>query len=182
MDCTWRSYVERMADSPSLRPPTTGVDPPWPPAATGRTEMLELSREECLRLLASQSFGRLAVNIGEGPPVIRPVNYAFDEASQSIVFRTAHGSKLHALLRSAQASFEVDRVEGASRTGWSVIVQGVTDEITQPSEVRRLDSLGLEPWAPGEKPRWVHIRARTLSGRRIVIAADHAEQAQPSTT
>lgn len=141
--------------------------------ARSATEMLDLSREECLRLLKSQSFGRLAVNIGEGPPVIRPVNYIFDERSQSVVFRTALGSKFHALLKSAEASFEVDRVEGASRTGWSVIVQGVTDEITHPSEVRRLDSLGVEPWAPGYKAHWVQIRAWTVSGRRIVMAADH---------
>jgi hypothetical protein len=46
--------------------------------------MLELSREECLRLLASHSFGRLAVNMGEGAPLIRPVNYVFDEPSQSV--------------------------------------------------------------------------------------------------
>jgi nitroimidazol reductase NimA-like FMN-containing flavoprotein (pyridoxamine 5'-phosphate oxidase superfamily) len=137
------------------------------------TEMTELSREECLQLLKTQSFGRLAVNTGKGPPVIRPVNYAFDESSQSIVFRTADGSKFHALLQSAQAAFEVDRVEGGSHTGWSVIVHGVTDEVTHPSEVRRLDNLGLEPWAPGHKPHWVHIRAWTVSGRRIVMAADN---------
>ncbi len=64
-------------------------------------EMLELSREECLQLLAAHSFGRLAVNMGERAPVIRPVNYLFDKPSQSVVFRTAHGSKFHALLRAA---------------------------------------------------------------------------------
>jgi nitroimidazol reductase NimA-like FMN-containing flavoprotein (pyridoxamine 5'-phosphate oxidase superfamily) len=134
--------------------------------------MLELSREECLRLLASHSFGRLAVNMGEGPPVIRSVNYVFDEPSQSVVFRTAHGSKFHALLRSARAAFEIDGLDEASRTGWSVIIHGVTDEITNPNEVRRLDSLGLETWAPGRKAHWVHIRAWTVSGRRIVLAGD----------
>ena len=35
-------------------------------------EMVELSREECLELLRSHSFGRVAVNLGQGPPVIRP--------------------------------------------------------------------------------------------------------------
>jgi nitroimidazol reductase NimA-like FMN-containing flavoprotein (pyridoxamine 5'-phosphate oxidase superfamily) len=134
--------------------------------------MLDLSREECLRLLASHSFGRLAVSMGEGAPVIRPVNYVFDEPSQSVMFRTALGSKFHALLRSADAAFEIDGIDETSRTGWSVIVRGVTDEVTDPSEVRRLDGLGLEPWAPGPKAHWVHIRAWTVSGRRIVLAAD----------
>ena len=134
------------------------------------TEMLDLSREECLKLLASHSFGRLAVNTGKGPPVIRPVNYVFDKASQSVVFRTAPGSKFHALLHSAEAAFEIDGLDEGSRTGWSVILHGVADEFTNPSEVRRLDRLGLEPWAPGPKRHWMHVRAWTVSGRRIVLA------------
>jgi uncharacterized protein len=136
------------------------------------SEMLELSRDECLRLLAANSFGRLAVNMGEGAPVIRPVNHLFDKPSQSVVFRTALGSKFHALLRPADAAFDVDGIDEGSRTGWSVIMRGVTDEVTNPSEVRRLDSLGLEPWAPGHKAHWINIRAWTVSGRRIVLAAD----------
>jgi nitroimidazol reductase NimA-like FMN-containing flavoprotein (pyridoxamine 5'-phosphate oxidase superfamily) len=133
--------------------------------------MLDLSREECLRLLAERSFGRLAVNMGKGPPVIRPVNYLFDQPSQSVVFRTALGSKFHALFKSANAAFEIDGIDEGSRTGWSVIMHGVTDEITNPNDVRRLDALGLKPWAPGHKAHWVHIRAWTVSGRRIVLAA-----------
>jgi hypothetical protein len=161
------------------------VDPSSPeqPAATGAaessargdrpaTEMLDLSREECLRLLAEHSFGRLAVNMGKGPPVIRPVNYLFDEPSQSVVFRTGFGSKFHALLQSADAAFEIDGIDEGSRTGWSVIMHGVTDEITKPLDVQRLDGLGIKPWAPGNKSHWVHIRAWTVSGRRIVLAAD----------
>ena len=133
------------------------------------SELVELSREECLRLLGSHSFGRLAVSQGDGAPLIRPVNYAFDERSQSVVFRTGHGSKFHALLRSANAAFEIDGIDEASRTGWSVVMRGVTDEVVGPTEIRRLDTLGLEPWAPGAKPHWMYIRAWTVSGRRIVL-------------
>ncbi len=131
------------------------------------TKMLELSREECLALLGANSFGRLAVSAGDGAPVVRPVNYLFDERSQSVLFRTAPGSKLHAVLRSTHATFEIDDVDEGARSGWSVIIQGVTEEVTNPAEVRRLDRLGLESWAPGEKPHWVQIRAWTVSGRRI---------------
>jgi nitroimidazol reductase NimA-like FMN-containing flavoprotein (pyridoxamine 5'-phosphate oxidase superfamily) len=131
--------------------------------------MYELSREECLRLLGSHRFGRLAVNMGTGPPVIRPVNYVFDERSQSVVFRTTRGSKFHALLHARAAAFEIDGIDEASRTGWSVIIQGVTD-LVDPREVGRLDRLDVQPWAPGPKPHWMHIRAWTVSGRRIVLA------------
>jgi nitroimidazol reductase NimA-like FMN-containing flavoprotein (pyridoxamine 5'-phosphate oxidase superfamily) len=135
--------------------------------------MSEISRPECLALLASQRFGRLAVNIGRGAPVIRPVNYVFDQRSQSVVFRTAPGSKFHALLHAADAAFEIDGIDEGSRTGWSVIVRGVTGEVTRPSDIDHLDRLGLEPWAPGPKRHWVQIRAWTVSGRRIALADDN---------
>ena len=47
------------------------------------------ARSAC-ELLAANGVGRLAVN-GKEAPVIRPVNYLFDEPSQSVVFRTAPG-------------------------------------------------------------------------------------------
>lgn len=134
-----------------------------------KSEMLELSREECLELLAAHRFGRLAVVMSNGAPVIRPVNYVFDRRSQSVVFRTARGSKLHAVLHAAKAAFEIDGIDEGVRIGWSVIIEGVTAEITRPHDIGRLNRLGLEPWAPGPKPHWVQIRAWTVSGRRIVL-------------
>jgi len=136
-----------------------------------RGELLDLSREECLRLLAEHSFGRLAVSMHEGAPVIRPVNYAFDVPTQSVVFRTGRGSKFHALVQAADAAFEIDGVDEDARTGWSVIIRGVTAEVTKASEIRRLDALGLQTWTPGSSGHWMHIRARTVSGRRIVRRA-----------
>lgn len=139
------------------------------------TEMHDLSREECLELLASHSFGRLVVTGARGnPPIIRPVNYVFDERSQSVVFRTAAGSKLYEVLRSIDAAFEIDGIDQASRTGWSVIIHGVTNEITSAKDIRRLEGLGLNLWAPGDKPHWLHIRAWTVSGRRLALAAGRA--------
>lgn len=131
--------------------------------------MLELSRDECLHLLASHGFGRVAVSMSHGPPVIRPVSYRFDSSSQSVVFRTAAGSKFHVLLRSSHAAFEIDGIDVSSRTGWSVIIQGGTQEVTDPTHLRRLDTLGLRPWAPGPKPHWMRVRAWTVSGRRITL-------------
>jgi len=127
-----------------------------------------LTRDECLQLLAANNFGRLAVTMET--PVIRPVNYAFDERSQSVVFRTAAGSKFHALLLQANAAFEIDGIDAGARTGWSVIIIGMAEEITNPSEIRRLERLGLDHWAPGAKPYWMRIRAWTVSGRQIAAA------------
>ncbi|MDQ6730882.1 MAG: pyridoxamine 5'-phosphate oxidase family protein [Actinomycetota bacterium] len=132
------------------------------------TEMLDLDRPECLRLLAATEIGRVAVSVtGWAQPVIRPVSYIFDAPSQSVLIRSAPGSKLHALLRSSKAAFEIDGTDSARRTGWSVIILGVSEEITNPPELRRIGALGLDPWAPGVKGHWIRIRANTISGRRI---------------
>jgi nitroimidazol reductase NimA-like FMN-containing flavoprotein (pyridoxamine 5'-phosphate oxidase superfamily) len=147
------------------------------------TEMLELDRPECLRLLSATGIGRIAVSVTDWDhPVIRPVNYVFDEPSQSVLIRSALGSKLHALLRSAKAAFEIDGTDPGGRVGWSVIIVGVTEEITGPAELRRIERLGLEPWAPGHKGHWMRIRANTVSGRRIALMADKhpaTERSQP---
>jgi nitroimidazol reductase NimA-like FMN-containing flavoprotein (pyridoxamine 5'-phosphate oxidase superfamily) len=130
-------------------------------------EMIVLPREECLQLLAAHRFGRLAVAMDS--PIIRPVNYVFDDRSQSVAFRTADGSKFHAMLINGNAAFEIDGVDPDARTGWSVIIVGMTEEVTKPSELRRLDRLGLETWTPDRKAHWMRIRAWTVSGRRIAL-------------
>jgi nitroimidazol reductase NimA-like FMN-containing flavoprotein (pyridoxamine 5'-phosphate oxidase superfamily) len=173
---------------------STTADPPSPNgtvAPTGKpeqpsrpaTEMLDLDRTECLRLLAATGVGRIVLSVTEWDhAVIRPVNYIFDESSQSVLIRTAAGSKLHALLRSAKAAFEIDGTDPAGHVGWSVIIVGVSEEITNPAELRRIGSLGLEPWAPGHKGHWIRIRANTVSGRRIALAADHDAAAHVAAT
>jgi nitroimidazol reductase NimA-like FMN-containing flavoprotein (pyridoxamine 5'-phosphate oxidase superfamily) len=121
----------------------------------------------CLERLATTAIGRVVVTTpATRLPIIRPVNYVFDQATQSVVFRTSSGSKLYALLHSAHAWFEIDSFDLAARSGWSVIVGGVSEQVTRPSEIRRLSALGLKTWAPGEKSHWIRIRARTVSGRR----------------
>lgn len=146
------------------------------------TEMLELSRPECLRLLAATGVGRVVVSvIGWDQPVIRPVNYVFDDPSQSVLIRSASGSKLHALLRSAKAAFEIDGTDAAGRVGWSVIIAGIAEEITNAAELLRLEGLRFESWAPGRKGHWIRIYPNVVSGRRIAYVADvvSGDRAQP---
>src|SRR5579864_5384602 len=146
--------------------------PAQDPAARARfrvthAEIVDISRAECLELLAAHRFGRLAVVMSNGEPAIRPVNYIFDRPSQSIVFRTSRGSKLYALLHAGKAAFEIDGIDENTFTGWSVIVEGASAEVTFPADIGHLEGHRLQPWAPGPRPHWVQIRARTVSGRRI---------------
>jgi uncharacterized protein len=130
--------------------------------------MTDLDRDECLRLLATAHVGRIAVGLQEWPqPVIRPVDYVFDPASQSVVIRSQSGSKLHALLRAKRAAFEIDGTEEIGRSRWSVIVHGVIEEISDPSDLLRVERLGLESSTSEHEGHWLRIRLGAVSGRRI---------------
>lgn len=138
-------------------------------AASGK--LVELSRTECLELLAANNFGRVVVTTaGLGMPMIRPVDYAFDPASQSVVFRTGEGSKFHALVHSTQACFEIDALDPETRSGWSVIIVGRTEEVVGAAEINRLEQLGLVDPAVYARSHWMRIRARTVTGRRVIRA------------
>jgi nitroimidazol reductase NimA-like FMN-containing flavoprotein (pyridoxamine 5'-phosphate oxidase superfamily) len=125
-----------------------------------------IHRQECLHLLEQDRVGRVGVS-DHGAPLILPVNYVLD--GDAVVFRTAPGTKLQAALR-APVAFEVDQIDRATRSGWSVVVRGVAEEVTSFSGlglVQRLESVSLEPWAPGEKGCLVRIIPRSITGRRI---------------
>jgi uncharacterized protein len=131
-------------------------------------DFLEMGRDGCMRMLAAASGGVGRIALSVSPATIRPVNYAFDEQTQSVVFRSALGSKLRDGLSSGTAAFEIDGTDPADQTGWSVIIVGEAEEVTDPAEIERLEAFELEPWAPGAKTHWVRISASSVSGRRIV--------------
>ena len=139
-------------------------------------ELIELDRDECLRLVAATSgrVGRIAVGVPDSPPIVRPVNYVFDDRSESVAFRSGSGPKLRSVIEAGSAVFEIDGGDAFERTGWSVIIVGEAEEVTDPDEIDRLEQLELASWAPGAKIHWVRVRARSASGRRIVRMADAA--------
>ena len=130
-------------------------------------QLQELGADECYRLLATHEIGRLAVDAGHYPLVF-PVNYALDR--DVIVVRTHPGTMLTAAGH-ANVTFEVDDIDRRTRTGWSVLVRGLAEEVTgehRAELVERTRASGATPWAPGEHGRWLRIIPQGVSGRRIV--------------
>jgi nitroimidazol reductase NimA-like FMN-containing flavoprotein (pyridoxamine 5'-phosphate oxidase superfamily) len=124
-----------------------------------------LDRAACIELLAHHRFvGRLAIVV-DGRPIILPVNYIVDD--DSVVFCTANGTKLNAVLGGTNVAFEVDDSVPLHHSGWSVLVQGHAEVITDPQEVARLRHGPLRPWAKGARANWVRITLDEISGRRI---------------
>jgi nitroimidazol reductase NimA-like FMN-containing flavoprotein (pyridoxamine 5'-phosphate oxidase superfamily) len=130
-----------------------------------RTGLEWLERDECLRLLADDEVGRLAVVAG-GSPEIFPVNYRLD--GDVVVLRTDSGTKLEHGTR-GRAAFEIDRFDRERRAGWSVIVSGRLEEVTtfDARTFRRVHELAVDPWAGGEKEHWMRLVPERITGRRV---------------
>jgi nitroimidazol reductase NimA-like FMN-containing flavoprotein (pyridoxamine 5'-phosphate oxidase superfamily) len=129
----------------------------------GRNCLEVLDREESLRLLDRRCVGRVGF-VADGEPVVLPVNYVVD--GDSVVFRTASGSKLDAALTGATLAFEVDDIDARHRGGWSVLVRGPARLLTD-AERDAAARLAVRPWAHAVKPHYVRIDARRVSGRRL---------------
>jgi nitroimidazol reductase NimA-like FMN-containing flavoprotein (pyridoxamine 5'-phosphate oxidase superfamily) len=133
----------------------------------GDASMQVLSTDECYRLLATHEIGRIGLN-AEHHPLIFPVNYAMD--GTTIVIRTHAGTVLRAA-EHANVTFEVDDIDRRTRSGWSVLVRALAEEVGDHHRaelVARTLATGLEPWAPGDRGHWMRLIPHAISGRRIV--------------
>ncbi|WP_163507186.1 pyridoxamine 5'-phosphate oxidase family protein [Fodinicola acaciae] len=116
-----------------------------------------LDRAECLRLLSTVKVGRVVAG-GR----IRPVNFAVH--GDFLLIRTVSGPTLAAMLRSA-VEFEADQLLDGPHRGWSVIVSGRAEEITDPRALAAYP--WTEPWTPNPRDRYVRVSIDDISGRRI---------------
>jgi len=131
--------------------------------------LIPLSGSECVRLLRTNSLGRIAVVDRLGWPEVFPVNYFFDDGI--VVFRTDPGAKLE-LAPGSHAAFEIDGWDETTATAWSVVVKGIGHEIpdTDP-RARRIHAWPVRPLAGGPKEHFVGIWANEITGRRVKPSA-----------
>lgn len=140
--------------------------PPGIGHAARAPRLSELGEQECRRLLSTHGVGRLALSTEEAPVVV-PVNYSV--VDDAIVFRTQPDS-VPAQGIGHEVAFEVDRVDDALSQGWSVLVRGPAEPVTDPDAARRLAGLAHStPWAGGERDFWVRIEIAAVTGRRIDV-------------
>ncbi len=133
-------------------------------ATPAARRMREVSVDEALDLLRTQEVGRLAYVV-DGKPRITPLNYTVHQGA--VTFRTSYGALLDAI-HQRDVVFEADQVDDAQHTGWSVIVQGLAEEIWRGEELEIARRLPLRPWAPGERDHYVRIVSKRITGRVIV--------------
>ncbi len=137
------------------------------------TRSRSLEPAECYRLLATVPVGRV-VATADALPLVLPVNFCLD--GHNVVFRTSPSGRLAAATRNVVVAFEVDQIDTATWTGWSVVVTGVAKPMTSPGEIVRAAQLGLISWLGEDHDHFVQIVPGLVTGRRLetaqIIAAD----------
>ena len=126
-----------------------------------------LSEDDCWDRLRTQQLGRLVTHVGEVLDIF-PVNYVVDD--ETIVFRTAEGSKLFEITVNDEVLFEVDDHSGTD--AWSVVVRGHARRLATSAEVHAADDLPLRPWIPTLKYNYVRVTPTSLTGRAFAIGPE----------
>ena len=124
----------------------------------------ELTSEECWEMLREEEFGRLAYRLVDEVH-ITPINYAVEGGS--LLFRTAEGNKLLAVVMGSEVAFEIDRYgEDSAR---SVVVRG-TARLLPEDEAHRAENVPLRPWVPTLRYNVVEIEPKVVSGRAFELS------------
>ena len=121
-----------------------------------------LHSAECMELIAPGGVGRVGFASATGQEII-PVNFAMLDGD--VVFR-ALSSGLLARLAGVRVGFEVDRIDDATKSGWSVLVQGTMIRITDRALLARGRN-AVRAWAGGDRDSFMRIRPDRVSGRRV---------------
>ena len=121
----------------------------------------DMTADECWELIKSQEFGRLAFHLADQVH-ITPINYAVD--GETLLFRTAEGSKLLAVVMNPDIAFEIDNCGEVE--AWSVIIRGTARHLDELEE-HRAENVPLRPWVPTLKYDVVEITPSEISGRRF---------------
>ncbi|MEC3957910.1 pyridoxamine 5'-phosphate oxidase family protein [Nocardia sp. CDC153] len=130
--------------------------------------VVDLSRGESLRLLASVPFGRV-VFTRDAMPAIRPVNHFVDEG-EIVIVRTRLTSRLTSTVRADHhvvVAYEADDIDNGTQLGWSVVVTGIARTVTDPERVARYEAR-LRPWVEGVMDAVVAIEPTLVTGVRLI--------------
>lgn len=142
--------------------PGSGGRPTSRPAAAGVT-VSALSSVRCRELLEGASVGRVGWSAAHGPQIF-PVSYAW--CDELVMFRTSPFGVISELTRRTLAVFEVDDLDAAGHSGWTVLGRGYAQAVAAPASLRRLWAREVSaPWANGIRDVVIGIDVTQLTGR-----------------
>ena len=138
----------------------------WP-MAIENGPITVLDDREAWNRLSSVALGRLVTSFG-GQLEIFPVNFVVQ--NDTVLFRTAEGTKLFTTVMNEKVLFEAD--DHTVAEGWSVIVRGTARLLTGAEEIQEADRAGLMPWVPTEKLRYVRVTPTELTARHFTFGPE----------
>lgn len=131
----------------------------------------ELPPATALRLLGSVPIGRIVFTM-HALPAIRPVNHVLVDGD--VLLRCHPGAALLGAIGQVVA-FEADQIDPESHTGWSVIITGKAEEITDPEDAARYEQL-LRPRVDMDMVHLVRIHTELITGFELIdVAAGNAD-------
>ncbi|HEX7096221.1 MAG TPA: pyridoxamine 5'-phosphate oxidase family protein [Acidimicrobiales bacterium] len=142
-----------------------------------RMMVVDMDDQQCVAHLTAASFGRLGVVVN-GKPEIFPVHHAYDPVTGCVVFQTNTRTKLHAAMDWPSVAFEVDGLDPDHEWGgWSVLIVGRAEEITDREEISRAARLHPTLWGSDDSERWIRIVPEKMTGRYVTrIPAEEGER------
>jgi hypothetical protein len=132
----------------------------------GDVRLEPLSPYDCWQLVTEAAgpdgVARVVWSGPDGPAIV-PVNYAVSDGF--IWFQTTPDSRLARECCDQQVLVEVDQVDPASHTGWSVVVTGAVTCLPSAADPGLLDN--LVAWPSGPRQVLLRVEPDELTGRRL---------------
>lgn len=130
---------------------------------TTQPPLVALSPYECWRLVEQPiPIARVVWTDGSSASIV-PVNYTV--ADGALWFQSTPGSRIARECDGRQVLVEIDSVDTATRSGWSVIVTGVATNVEADDVPNFLGE--LEVWPRGPRTRFVRVQPDEITGRRL---------------
>jgi hypothetical protein len=126
----------------------------------------ELSCDDCMSRIASRQVGPPGPGRRPLPPGL-PGELPPRRRRR----RVPYSSRNHTSGRQPRPRrLYVEHIDDGAHSGWSVLIQGTAEDVTErPGDpaAERSRNLGVQAWAPGDKPRIVRIIPAKVTGRRL---------------
>ncbi|CAL9325910.1 pyridoxamine 5'-phosphate oxidase family protein [Streptomyces sp. SudanB182_2057] len=141
---------------------------------------VDLDQDEALRLLGSVSLGRV-VFTRQALPAVRPVRHVLDNGDVVVLAHDAAALAPQALRSGDEGvivAYEADAIDPDTHLGWSVVVTGYAQLVSDPAELGRLYELSWPEAAVEGGEQAVRIHPELVTGVLVTESGGAARAAR----